>query len=638
MLKRMFCLFLALLMFTSVVPMQAKAAEDTYVMEGTLVESMTGSLDWWDDDSIDAPFTLPVDATVTFDFTGSTYGDYILYLHDAAGNQIDYCEGSYNENIVADLAAGSYSVRVVTDDYSDLDYTFCVRYERVCTTSDPVYYISPNPEACIVYKDEPATFKVEALPASATVPKVTWSSSDTSIAKISSSGKITVKKSGVVTITAKVGNQTLTSSLEVVAPKYTKLKDFTLYQYQTKTLKIKVTPEDYPINSIKWKSSDKSIATVSSKGKVTAKKAGTCTITATVNGKELSCEVTVKKPQMNKTKKTVYVDETYQLEVLGGKGDITWKSSDKKIAKVSSKGKVTALKPGTVTITAKKGSKTYKCKITVKWPPEDGVTKTKKIDLPNGAYGETYEFTLKGKSTVTITAKINSGTDSLYIVLDDENFSNKWSEFVYAEDGKVSKKLTLSAGKYRLYYDTNNDVDISIKTKTKPQIYSTASKYVAKGYKLQLKLTGNKNSGTWSSSDKSIATVNSKGKVTGKKKGECTIYCKLKDGTKLSYKIKVVNPVSVKVTNVYDTTIYNECDVKFTNYTNKTIEYIEFNMKQYDYKGRRLYDGPYDWYYCDWTIAPYDDLTLEYWVADLAKEIKPYIMEVKFTDGTYWKP
>ena len=104
MLKRMFCLFLALLMFTSVVPMQAKAAEDTYVMEGTLVESMTGSLDWWDGDSIDAPFTLPVDATVTFDFTGSTYGDYILYLHDAAGNQIDYCEGSYNENIVAYLA------------------------------------------------------------------------------------------------------------------------------------------------------------------------------------------------------------------------------------------------------------------------------------------------------------------------------------------------------------------------------------------------------------------------------------------------------------------------------------------------------------------------------------------------------
>ncbi len=55
-----------------------------------------------------------------------------------------------------------------------------------------------------------------------------------------------------------------------------------------------------------------------------------------------------------------------QLKVQWQAGKITWKSSNKKVATVSSKGKVTAKKKGKATITAKVAGKTYKCKVTVK--------------------------------------------------------------------------------------------------------------------------------------------------------------------------------------------------------------------------------------------------------------------------------
>lgn len=59
--------------------------------------------------------------------------------------------------------------------------------------------------------------------------------------------------------------------------------------------------------SIKWKSSNSSIASVSSKGKVTGKKAGKATITARANGVKATCKITVKNPtiKLNKTKATI---------------------------------------------------------------------------------------------------------------------------------------------------------------------------------------------------------------------------------------------------------------------------------------------------------------------------------------------
>lgn len=83
----------------------------------------------------------------------------------------------------------------------------------------------------------------------------------------------------------------------------------------------------------------------------------------------LSGTITVEaasKVKLNKTKATVYVGKSTQLKVTGTKKKVTWKSSNKKIATVTSKGKVTAKKKGTATITATVSGKKYTCKVTVK--------------------------------------------------------------------------------------------------------------------------------------------------------------------------------------------------------------------------------------------------------------------------------
>lgn len=127
------------------------------------------------------------------------------------------------------------------------------------------------------------------LKLSGTKGKAKWTSSKKSVATVSSSGKVTAKKSGSATITAKVGKKKYSCKVTVESPKLSR-KSITLKVGQASTIKAKGTKQ-----TVKWKSSKKSVATVKN-GKITAKKAGTANITATVLGKKFTCKVTVKKP------------------------------------------------------------------------------------------------------------------------------------------------------------------------------------------------------------------------------------------------------------------------------------------------------------------------------------------------------
>lgn len=73
------------------------------------------------------------------------------------------------------------------------------------------------------------------------------------------------------------------------------------------------------------------------------------------------------KIKINKTKETIYVGDTLVLKITGTNKAVSWSSSNKEIATVSKKGKVTAKAQGTVTITGSVGSKKYKCKVTVEY-------------------------------------------------------------------------------------------------------------------------------------------------------------------------------------------------------------------------------------------------------------------------------
>ena len=89
-----------------------------------------------------------------------------------------------------------------------------------------------------------------------------------------------------------------------------------------------------------WSSSDSSVASVNSKGKVTAKLVGSTIITAELNDTTVTCKVTVKpKITLNKTKVTIYTGEKLQLKatVKGSNSSIIWKSSNSSVASVSSR-------------------------------------------------------------------------------------------------------------------------------------------------------------------------------------------------------------------------------------------------------------------------------------------------------------
>ena len=173
-----------------------------------------------------------------------------------------------------------------------------------------------------------------------------------------------------------------TGKVKSVAVTNLPAKQLTLKKGKSFTLKTKVSVSGKKVSkAVTYKTSNKKVATVNAKGKITAKKKGTATITVYSKAdKKKTCKIKVTvgtpvtKVKLNKTKANLNVGKSLTLKTTlspkkpSNKG-IIWKSSNTKIATVTSKGVVKAKKAGMVkiTATAKDGSgKKAVCKITVK--------------------------------------------------------------------------------------------------------------------------------------------------------------------------------------------------------------------------------------------------------------------------------
>lgn len=144
---------------------------------------------------------------------------------------------------------------------------------------------------------------------------------------------------------------------------------------ETFSLVATVLPKDAEYDGVTWASSNASVASVNS-GTVTAVKEGTATITASAGGKSATCNVKVSAKivavtsiTLDKTSLSMQVGDTENLTATVNPDDATdktiiWTSSDESVAKVDN-GKVTAIKSGTATVTAKCGGKTAECVVTV---------------------------------------------------------------------------------------------------------------------------------------------------------------------------------------------------------------------------------------------------------------------------------
>lgn len=137
-------------------------------------------------------------------------------------------------------------------------------------------------------------------------------------------------------------------------------REITLYIDNAFTLKLNGVTK-----GIKWSSSNKAIAIVTSSGKVTGVKKGSAIITATLGSKKYTCKVTVKALSISNKSLTIEKAAEKTLKINGATDKVTWKSSDKKIATVDSKGKVIGISEGKAKITGQHKGKSYTCTVTV---------------------------------------------------------------------------------------------------------------------------------------------------------------------------------------------------------------------------------------------------------------------------------
>lgn len=146
------------------------------------------------------------------------------------------------------------------------------------------------------------------------------------------------------------------------------VKDSTIYTKGKTSTTITVVKNDVT-GKIKFTSSNRKIATVTSKGVVKAKKAGKATITVKVGTYTQKIVVQVKKPilKLAKSSTTIKKGKTVAIKATATpSGKVTYKSSNKKVATVTAKGVVKGKKKGTATITVTSNGVSKKFKVKVK--------------------------------------------------------------------------------------------------------------------------------------------------------------------------------------------------------------------------------------------------------------------------------
>ncbi len=220
------------------------------------------------------------------------------------------------------------------------------------------------------------TMQLKAALPSGTAGAITYTSSNTKIATVSATGKVTGIAIGTVTITAKTYNgKTAKVSLQVKkAPASIKLNLKAAKMGVGETTKLTATLSSGSAGAYTFKSSSTKIATVDGKGNVKAIAPGKATITATTyNGRKAICTVTVYKQPGSISAKSTYTLRrgryfTWAVRFPSGTySHLTFTSDKPSIAKVDSAGRVTGVKAGTAVITATAfNGKTTRCVVTVK--------------------------------------------------------------------------------------------------------------------------------------------------------------------------------------------------------------------------------------------------------------------------------
>lgn len=380
--------------------------------------------------------------------------------------------------------------------------------------------------------DKTITLNATIKPSDATTKSVTWSTDNSSIATVSTSGVVTGKKAGTATITAKTddGNYRATCKVTVTGTAATiAVTGVTLSPTSTSVavgstvvLTPTVTPSNASNKAVSWASSNTGVATVNN-GTVTGQSVGNATITVTTTDgqKTAICTVNVtaktstdvvKSVSLNKTELTLDVGKTETLKATVTSGNatnqtVTWSASGD-AATVNSNGVVTAVKAGEAIITATAGGQSASC--TVK------VNTTVKLDKET--------LSLKVNDTTTLVATVSDGTTATWESSDSNIADVDISGKVTAKAGGVAT-ITATAGEAKATC-TVTVVEVPVEG-----VEITGADSVVVGSTITLAANVTPNDATdkdvvWSSDNEECATVNN-GVVTGHKADKVTITAKV---------------------------------------------------------------------------------------------------------------
>ena len=320
-------------------------------------------------------------------------------------------------------------------------------------------------------------------------------------------------------------------------------------------------PEGGP--KVMWSSSDEDVATVTTGdevavdgtyipgGLVTAVGAGEAIITASIEGKEATCKITVKKAEGGETVAVTGIKLQSELHIKVGQSEqltatvvpenapdktITWSSSDTKIATVEN-GKVTGIAAGTALVKAQAGGKEASCKVEVK---EDSVPATSvvlsktKLDLEIG-------------QSETITAKVlpENATDKTV---------NWWcnnTEVATVDKGKITAVGAGACVVIAKCGDAEGPCVVTVASPGPTLELSDTEINLEVGAKKQITATVNPSNTQvyWSTSDSYTASV-SKGLITGVGVGEAVITATAAGGQQVQCKVHVLEPTSEEVVDL----------------------------------------------------------------------------------------
>lgn len=256
------------------------------------------------------------------------------------------------------------------------------------TVTVPLTGITLNTAQLNMEKNETTVLTASPSPIDAELGKITWSSDNTAVAKVESTGdntaKVTALKSGEAVITASYNGKSVTCTVQVTTPvSSVAIAPASLELEKGKSGKFTATvlPSDADVKGVTWKSNDTNVATVDSSGNVTAGQTiGTATITATtIDGAKTATSqvkvvgIKVTSVSLKNTSWSLEVSDIKNLqtellkEVLPDNADdktVTWTSDNPSVAQVEGNS-LTALKEGNAVITATVGNCTAKCNVTV---------------------------------------------------------------------------------------------------------------------------------------------------------------------------------------------------------------------------------------------------------------------------------